>query len=207
MWTYYQFSQYLGNKDDRPVPKVFGSPRSTRVERIDDHTIVIRYHWTNVITLHSDDTFTLNTNGWQTVTSKKRINTFSPIYVYSQDHVWYFGNGEKFYDGMCVTIRGTVIPPKATTTQPTTPSSIPDAPYYVLSNDSFMSGWGCANGKINTIILTCADMTEAQDVAAYAQSRGDQKYVRIVNNKPKLRLKTHFYSLHDRYDYGRWYGR
>jgi len=74
-------------------------------------------------------------------------------------------------------------------------SEIPDAPYYVLSNDTFMSGWGLAEGKINTIILPCVNWIEAQQVAEYAKSRTDQRYVRIVTQKPRLRLNTHLYSL------------
>ena len=75
-------------------------------------------------------------------------------------------------------------------------SEIPDAPYYVLSNDTFMSGWGPARGKINTVILPCESMPQAEAVAAYARSRTDQKRVRIVSNRPRLQdSTTHLYSL------------
>lgn len=84
-------------------------------------------------------------------------------------------------------------------------SDIPNAKYYVLSNDRFMSGWGPARGMINTVVLPCDSWNEARYVRDYADSRGDQKYVRIVCNKP--RMKSHvLYSLHDKSDYSTWYG-
>jgi len=87
-----------------------------------------------------------------------------------------------------------------------TRSDIPDSPWYVLCNDSFMSGWGYARDKINTIILPCESYNEAKLVVEYAESRGDQKYIRMVINKPRLNHRTHWYSLHGKHDYGRWYG-
>ena len=71
---------------------------------------------------------------------------------------------------------------------------IPDAPYYVLSNDSFMSGWGHAKDSINTCVVPCETYEQAEKVEEYARSRNDQKYIRIVTNKP--RKKDHvLYSL------------
>lgn len=71
---------------------------------------------------------------------------------------------------------------------------IPKAPVYVLSNDSFLSGWGPASGTINTCVVPCLDWSEAVKVEDYLRSRGDQKRVRIVCNPP--RTKKHvLYSL------------
>lgn len=90
--------------------------------------------------------------------------------------------------------------------------SIPEAPYYVLSNDSFMSGWGKAADRvkrspmapgltlctrqrtINTCVVPCTSLVMAIAVEAYVQTRTEQKYVRIVGNRP--RSKAHvIYSL------------
>ena len=89
----------------------------------------------------------------------------------------------------------------------TSSTQIEEAPFYVLCNDRFMSGWGYAKGKINTVILPCKSLEEANRVAAYAEGRGDQTYVRICGNKPRLNNTTHCYSYHTREDYGRWYGK
>lgn len=45
----------------------------------------VRYHATIVITIHEDGTFTLNTGGWHTITTKARLNDYSPARVYSVD--------------------------------------------------------------------------------------------------------------------------
>lgn len=73
--------------------------------------------------------------------------------------------------------------------------NIPDAPYYVLSNDISMSNWGKAKGKINTCVIPCQTIKEAQQVIAYIKTeRTDQQQVRVVSRKP--RAKDHvIYSL------------
>ncbi|MFO7902321.1 MAG: hypothetical protein R6U98_06665 [Pirellulaceae bacterium] len=81
---------------------------------------------------------------------------------------------------------------------------IPDAPYYVMSNDSFMSGWGPAKGRINTIILPCESLREARIVEWNAGQRTDQQRVRIARNKPRLRDGV-LYSLMDKEEASRWY--
>lgn len=60
---------------------------------------VIRLHLTDIITFHPDGSFILNSGGWRTMTTKGRINSFSPVNVYSEKGVWYVAN-TVFYDGM-----------------------------------------------------------------------------------------------------------
>ncbi len=83
-------------------------------------------------------------------------------------------------------------------------AQIPDAPYYVLSNDTFMSGWGHARGHVNTIILPAYSLVEAEVIAQNARSRTDQTRVRIVGNKPRMRRGV-AYSLLTRETADRWY--
>ena len=41
--------------------------------------------------------------GWRTVTTKSRLNQFSPAYVYQRDFVWYIGGtDEPFINGMVI---------------------------------------------------------------------------------------------------------
>ena len=61
----------------------------------------IRLHDTDVVTIHPDDTYTLRTGGRETVTTKQRINEFSPAQVYSTRKVWMVG-GSLFTSGMKV---------------------------------------------------------------------------------------------------------
>lgn len=41
-------------------------------------SIAVRYHETNVITIHPDNTYTLNTGGWCTATTKRRMMDLCP---------------------------------------------------------------------------------------------------------------------------------
>ena len=66
-------------------------------------------------------------------------------------------------------------------------SEIPDAPYYVVCVDTFLSDWGKAEGKANRLILPCKSFLEAEVVCDNALGRGDMKSVHIHNEKPRLR--------------------
>ena len=66
-------------------------------------------------------------------------------------------------------------------------SEIPDAPYYVVCVDTFLSEWGKAQNKINRLILPCKDFAEAEVVCDNARGRGDMKSVHIHSEKPRLR--------------------
>ena len=64
---------------------------------------------------------------------------------------------------------------------------IPDAPYYVLANDSFFSNSPLFSGT-NTVVLPCADYAEADYVEKrLRRDRDDLKRIRIVSNKPRIR--------------------
>ncbi len=78
--------------------------------------------------------------------------------------------------------------------------SIPDAPIYVLSNDTFMSYWGESINKINTCVVPCASLEEANAVIRYIESRSDQKYIRLAQNKPQPRHRKLSLLLSWRYN-------
>jgi hypothetical protein len=65
--------------------------------------------------------------------------------------------------------------------------AIPDAPLYVLSNDTFMSGWGPARERINVCVVPVASDEEAKLVEAYMESRDDQRYIRRAHSRPRAR--------------------
>ena len=87
----------------------------------------------------------------------------------------------------------------------TTRSDIPDAPFYVCMNDSFFSGWGRADGKIATYIHPCSSLEQARIVEQNAINRGDQKYIRIVSQKPRCNFQTHCYFVRGPVDSRRFY--
>ena len=92
--SYADAATYLGNKTDRPAGK-----KNTRVRRIDADTIGIVLHNTYVVTYHADGRIVLKTGGWKTVTTKQRINQFSPARVHQANFQW-FANDIEFAEGM-----------------------------------------------------------------------------------------------------------
>ena len=92
------------NKDTRKVGN------NTYAEILPDGSVGIMLHSTYVVTIHPDNSATLNSGGWQTVTTKDRINQYSPVRVYQRKEVWYTNcvgssgcaNLFPFYDGMVV---------------------------------------------------------------------------------------------------------
>lgn len=65
-----------------------------------ENSIAIKLHNTDIITFNPDNSFILNTNGWKTVTSKDRINTYLPINfrLIQEKSIWYLcNNGNKYY--------------------------------------------------------------------------------------------------------------
>jgi hypothetical protein len=68
-----------------------------------EHAIAIRLHATDVVTLHEDGTYTLDSGGWKSVTTKDRINAYTSVNLWQEKHVWYVGGREDrylFVDGM-----------------------------------------------------------------------------------------------------------
>lgn len=86
----------------------------------------------------------------------------------------------------------------------TTAAAIPVTPYYVLTDDAFMSDWGEAEGGVNTIILPCGDSAEATIVATNARNREEQRNVRVLDRTPVLSSGV-IYSLMTKADAPRWY--
>lgn len=81
--------------------------------------------------------------------------------------------------------------------------------YYVTMIDKFMSGWGCAKGKINRLVIECRDLADAEIVAENAGNRKEMRRVSIVcrDRPPSYPKKTTVVSLktlkEDLYD--RWH--
>lgn len=70
-----------------------------------DNSVVIELHSTPVVTIHEDGTYTLRSGGWQTLTTKDRINQYSPVRVYQRNFEWFVKiNGKEFpfMEGMVV---------------------------------------------------------------------------------------------------------
>jgi hypothetical protein len=104
--TYRDLDEWLGSRDAK---KLAHNTTAERRPLPDGDAIAVRLHSTDVVTFHADNTITLNSGGWRTVTTKDRINAVlpAPLKVYSSDGVWTLqrmGNApavvSEFYDGM-----------------------------------------------------------------------------------------------------------
>lgn len=84
---------------------------NTRLFERDNGSIAVQLHSTDVVTYHADDSCTLDSGGWQTVTTKERMNCYAPGRVYSDKGIWYVSYAGKQYlyaDGMTLHNDGTV---------------------------------------------------------------------------------------------------
>jgi hypothetical protein len=108
--TYQELDTLLGTRDSRKVGN------NTYAERLGAGVIGIRLHGTHVVIL-SAHRLVLNSGGWQTVTTKDRINTYLPhpwklVQKKGSWSLWQFvcTNGEgvcslkqgDFYDGVTI---------------------------------------------------------------------------------------------------------
>lgn len=78
---------------------------NTYAEILHDGSVGILLHSTYVVKIHPDDTVTLQSGGWQTSTTKDRINKYSPVRVYQRKYEWFVKiNGRElpFMEGMVV---------------------------------------------------------------------------------------------------------
>ena len=80
--------------------------------------LAVRLHDTNVVTYNPSGKIEFTTGGWHTVTTKDRINRFSPINVWQHQRVWYvarsgYGEGDAFQygfkDGMYLDGKGFLV--------------------------------------------------------------------------------------------------
>lgn len=70
---------------------------NTRLYRHDEQQCyAIRLHQTDVVTFHDDGRVTLNSGGWNTVTTRDRMSAYSPISVFTDKGVWYARHDEVF---------------------------------------------------------------------------------------------------------------
>lgn len=88
------------NRDSRKIGN------NTYAEILHDGSVGIMLHSTYVVKIHEDNTYTLQTGGWYTLTTKDRINQYAPGYVKQKKGEWFYNhtNGKTypFVDGMVV---------------------------------------------------------------------------------------------------------
>lgn len=73
------------------------------------NNIVHIYYWnTAIIKINKKDEYEYNTKGYQTLTTKKKMNLLGPLNIFQKDYEWYFHNQNNclfiFKEGMIVTL-------------------------------------------------------------------------------------------------------
>lgn len=84
MRSFSDFDIRLGSRDSRKLQN------NTYAQRRGPDAIAVRLHATDVLTFHRSGLVTFNTGGWETVTTKDRINSYAPHgwSVYSEKGRW-----------------------------------------------------------------------------------------------------------------------
>ena len=55
---------------------------------------------------------------------------------------------------------------------------------YVAMTDTFMSGWGKAENRINKYIVACDNQQQAEQIEAAAKKRSEMKYITVYTGIP-----------------------
>lgn len=83
--------------------------RTATTIRTEDEDLVVRYHWTDVVMVRDGKMVTLNSGGYQTATTKVRMNQTANQYdlgftVYQKNFQWFVDTAHEgtldFYDGI-----------------------------------------------------------------------------------------------------------
>ena len=67
-----------------------------------DNSVSIRLHGTAVVRFYPNGLVKLNSGGYHTHTTKKRINQYSPVGVYQKNFEWFLRDGTPFEDHILV---------------------------------------------------------------------------------------------------------
>jgi hypothetical protein len=67
-----------------------------------DSSVSIELHGTKVVTIYPNGLYKLNSGGYHTSTTKKRINQYSPVKVYQKNYNWFLADGTEFEDNILV---------------------------------------------------------------------------------------------------------
>lgn len=107
-WSYEHVCASLDGSDCY----VFRNLVGTAFVRGQDGDFHLEYHNSKLVTYHPDNTYTLDSCGFMTRTTKMRLNEFSPIKIVQRGGLWQFdtSNGRQdFFDGIRVDSYGEIV--------------------------------------------------------------------------------------------------
>lgn len=97
--THAEATQLVLGKTNRGQRKV-GNNTYAFIEH--DGTVAIELHGTKVVRFFTNGLIQLNSGGWQTSTTKDRINKFTNAGVYQRKREWFLRDGTPFEDKMLI---------------------------------------------------------------------------------------------------------
>ena len=103
----------LSNIIDGRESKKIGN--NTIVHRLDDDTVAVKYHRTNILKINSNNVVTISTGGWETITTKDRLNQFlgcRGFSIFQKKGTWYIRGNDKTFeyeDGIKISANGDLI--------------------------------------------------------------------------------------------------
>jgi len=92
--TYAEAVKMVRGKTNRSKRKI---GNNTRAYIEYDGSVSIELHSTKVVVLYPNGLVKLQTGGWQTITTKDRINQYSPVKVYQRNYEWFVKINSKEY--------------------------------------------------------------------------------------------------------------
>lgn len=98
--THQEAAALLGTRDSKKVGN------NTYLERLPGGCFGVRLHNTVVVRIFPTGVYSLHTGGWQTVTTKDRINAYAPARVHARKRKWYLGCGVEFVEGIRINAAG-----------------------------------------------------------------------------------------------------
>jgi hypothetical protein len=107
-------SRLLAEMNNRSQKKI---ANNTYARKDDNNgTIVVKLHDTDIVTVTPDGTVTLDSNGWQTLTTRERMNRYlgDTAHIYQERGIWYvtvhgdWSNPVVYADGMTIAADGAI---------------------------------------------------------------------------------------------------
>lgn len=68
----------------------------------------LKLHDTVIVTYFPDGSYELDSGGWKTLTTKDRMNNYTPFHIHQEKLIWYINNKHLFKDGIRIEPDGTV---------------------------------------------------------------------------------------------------
>lgn len=97
--NYNEAVEMVRGKTNRKTRKI-GNNTYAEIEYDDSVSIIL--HGTTVVRFYPNGLVKLNSGGYHTHTTKKRINKYSPVSVYQKNFEWFLRDGTPFEDNMLV---------------------------------------------------------------------------------------------------------